>query len=149
MAKPKRNTTDTRAPLEPANDARPHRRKRESQEERKLREWHERCQRLVRERAPWLREEEAEMLRSQARDNKPPTENREKYASLIAHQTEPLSGIDGVEITDLMVMVARIKSMFDSVEEEERFDELSRMHPTRLPRRDARWLLSVAEKLAM
>ncbi len=148
MAKPKPSPIADSLPT-PANDFTPRKRKRETKEERDLREWHHRCQELIRERAPWLRDHEYEMLDSQTRYDKPPTENREKYASFIAYDTELLSGIDGISIRDLITSVAAIKPLLSSIEEEDRVTELERLRPTQLPRREAEWLLKLAQKYTM
>lgn len=134
----------------PANDVGPARKKkRESKEQRDLREWHERCQRLLKERAPWLSEYETEMLDSQSRYEKAPTDNRREYADLIAYQTQPVQEIEGFRISELIVMVASVKPMLAHVEEEEQVAEWERLRPTRLPRRDAEWLLHIANDLVL
>lgn len=151
MARSPRSTPAAIDTLEPANDTGPKARKpkRETKDQRDLREWHERCQALIKARAPWLRDDEFEMLDSQTRYDKPPTENREKYAGHIAYETELVSGIDGVSVAQLVAAVAGIKPLLRAFEEEERVTELEQLRPTKLPRREAEWLFGLAKRFAI
>lgn len=124
--------------------------KRETNAEREIRVWHEYCDAIVRERREHLREEELEMLESQRRDDKPPTGPRREYAAHIKWETELLTGKDGVTVAGIMQSVATIKPLLRTFEEEEeQFSELQERRPTRLPRREVQWLMSVARRWAM
>lgn len=151
MARTRRAISSAPDTLLPANDTGPNVRKakRETKEQRDLREWHERCEALIKSRAPWLRDHEFEMLDSQTRYDKPPTENREKYAAHIAYETDLVSGIDGISVPQLVTAVAAVKPLLRSIEEEERITELEQLRPTKLPRREAEWLLALAKRFAI
>lgn len=151
MARSPRSVPAAIDTLKPANDTGPKARKlkRETKDQRDLREWHERCQVLIKSRAPWLREHEFEMLDSQTRHDKPPTENREKYAGHIAYETELVSGVDGLSVPQLVTAVAGVKPLLRSFEDEERVTELEQLRPTKLPRREAEWLFSLAKRFVI
>lgn len=151
MARSRHSTAADVDALKPANDVGPKVRKAtgETKEQRDLREWHERCQALIKSRAPWLRDHEFEMLDSQTRHDKPPTENREKYAGYIAHETELVSGVDGLSVPQLVAAVAGVKSLLRSLEDEERVTELEQLRPTKLPRREAEWLFELAKRFVI